>query len=82
MPGEPLRHGEPVEVRELHVQEHDVRAQSLRRLDRPTGVLGLTDDLVEPVRLEQLPAPTTKPRVVVDDQHGHRHSCDRLTNHR
>ena len=58
---------EPVEVREVHVEQDDVGAEPVRRLDRRVPVLGLAHDHVA-VELEDAPGAAAEAGVVVDDE--------------
>ena len=57
---EPLGHREPVDVRQLDVQQHDLRPELCRGGDRSGAVLGFADD-VEVPRLEECPRRSPKP---------------------
>ena len=69
-----LGHREAVHVGQLDVEEHEIRAEPLDRLEGRAPVFGLADDL-EPVGEKQSLDRRTKARMVVDDQdpggHGH-----------
>ena len=63
------RHGETVHVRELDVEEDDVRAQAVDGSESRGPVLRLADDL-EPVSLENRARGRAEAGVIVDDQYG------------
>jgi len=65
--GELLRHLEPVEIRQLDVEQHHVGLELTRRGKRRPAVLRLADD-VEALGLEQPPGNAAEPVVVVHDQ--------------
>ena len=68
-----------VDVRELNVEQHHVRAQLLYGAQRGLAVLGLADH-VEALRLEQHAGARPEARVIVDDENGPGHckrNCDR-----
>ena len=76
---------EPVDVRQLDVEENDIRFEPERRGDPGLAVAGGSDD-GESVGLEHAPCDGPERRVVVDDQH--RRLCfeqpggaDRLIDH-
>ena len=58
---------EAVDVRELHVEQHHLRAQPARLGDRLRAVGGLAHD-VEPLGFEEYARRSAKRRVVVDDE--------------
>ena len=61
---------EAVDVRELHVEQHELRRELGGSSKRGRPVLGLADDL-EALGLEQRPGVRPEARVVVDDQNVH-----------
>ena len=71
--GQPLGHGEAVEVGKLDIEQHDVRAQPLGFDERRPSVGGFSQD-GEPLRLEQRARRLPERFVVVDDQHGRTHA--------
>ena len=73
--GDALRDVEAVDVGQLHVQQHQLRAQPARLRDRARAVHRLADD-VEPLGLEQHARAGPKGRVVVDYQDGAVHGFD------
>jgi hypothetical protein len=60
---------ESVDVRQLNVEEYDVRSEGPHRVEGGGAVGGLADN-VEPRRLEESAGRRAKRRVVVDDQYG------------
>src|SRR4029453_15867958 len=64
---------EAVEVRQLDVEQDEVRVKLPGNGHRRLPVRGLADDLVT-LRLEQRPGARPKAGMVVDDQHCHMHS--------
>src|SRR3954447_22013343 len=69
---QPRRDLEPVDARELHVEQHDLRVEPCRLLERGLAVLCLADD-VESLRLEQRARRDAEARMVVDDEDGGGH---------
>ena len=69
----PAGHLETGRVRQLHVEEYDVRAQpdGLGNSLRPVG--SLADDVV-PLALEQHPCRGAEESMVINDQHGGFHT--------
>src|SRR2546421_535137 len=61
---------EAVEVRELHIEEHELRRELGGRAKRRRAVLGLADDH-EALGLEERARIRAEARVVVDDQNVH-----------
>jgi hypothetical protein len=64
---QPRRHLEPVEVRQLYVEEHHVRVELLRLLEGSDPIFCLADDL-ETFGLKEGAGRRSKARVVVNDQ--------------
>ncbi len=62
------RHGEPVDVGQLHVEQDEVRLQAADRVDGGASVGSLADD-VEAAGLEESTRRRAEPRVVVHDEH-------------
>ena len=71
---ERLQEAEAVELRHLHVEQHDVRDQGTNSVDRSRPVTALGDDLH--VGIEPQQAPQTPPchRLVIDDERAQRHT--------
>ena len=66
---------EAVDVGQLHVEKHELRAQPTGLLDGARAVHGLADD-VETLRFEQHASAGPKGRVVVNDEDGAVHGVD------
>src|SRR4029079_4911269 len=65
---QPRRHFEAVDVRQLDVEQYDVRVQARDRLESALAVLGFADDLVA-LPFELTPGARPEARVVVDYQY-------------
>ena len=72
--GELLADREPVDVRQLDVQQHERRLERARRRQRRGAVVRLADDL-EPAGLQQRAGERAEVGVVVDDQDGRAHAA-------
>jgi hypothetical protein len=67
-----LGHGEPVEVGQVDVEQHDVRAEAAGLVDAALAVRGLADHVVA-LRLQEHARRRPEGRVVVDDEDGRGH---------
>jgi hypothetical protein len=65
---ESLRHRKPVEVRQMDVEQHDLRTQFRRGGDRGRSVFGFADHL-EISRLEECARRSSEGGMIVNDQH-------------
>ena len=65
-------HGEPVEIRQLDVEQHDVGAQPLHFVERVVSAGSLADN-VETFRLQQRAGSIAERLMVVNNQHGRAH---------
>ena len=77
--GKLLRHGQPAHVGQPDVEQHHARPVPPGRLERRGSVRGLRHHLV-PVCLQPPARALAKARVVIDDEHRHRHA--RILAHR
>jgi hypothetical protein len=75
MTRDPRRDVEAVDVRELHVQEDELRTQPVGLRDGAGAVHGLADDL-ESLGFQEDPGARPERRVVVDDEDGAVHVHD------
>ena len=66
--GYPLSHGQPVEIRQVDVEEDDLGPQDGDSTQRPRSI-GRFADYVEALGLEQRRGRGSKGRVVVNDEH-------------
>ena len=70
--GQTIRDRKAVDPRKLDVEQHHLRPQAPRRLQRGVPIRGLSDD-IEAVNLEQCSRSSPEVGVVVDDQQAPAH---------
>ena len=79
--GELLGHGEPIQIRQLDVEQDNLGPQDGDSTHRLRSIGRFTDD-VEALGLEQRSGRGSEGRMVVDDEHRWTHAADRATGHR
>jgi hypothetical protein len=72
---ERVEHGEAVNLRHLHVEQHEIGAQVLHRRDRLRAVRAFADDLYLRVARNHRANLVARQRFIVNDQKTYSHAC-------
>jgi len=73
--GQPPSNLEPVEIRKLHIDKHEVRVELLHGPERGGSVAGLADHL-KALRLQKCSGEGAETRVVVNDENRSGHASE------